>query len=67
MSKNKLTYTEALTELEAILAELESNSEVNMEVIAEKVKRAAALMEICKKQLHELDSELEKIINSLDD
>ncbi len=67
MSKNKLTYTEALTELEAILADLESNSEVNMEVIAEKVKRAAALMEICKKQLHELDSELEKIINSLDD
>ena len=67
MSKNKLTYTEALTELEAILAELESNSDVNMEIIAEKVKRAATLMEICKKQLHELDSELEKIINSLDD
>ena len=67
MSKNKLTYTEALTELEAILADLESNSDVNMEIIAEKVKRAAALMEICKKQLHELDSELEKIINSLDD
>ena len=34
---------------------------------SEKVKRAAALMEICKKQLHELDSELEKIINSLED
>ncbi len=67
MSKLKLTYTEALTELETILAELESNSDVNMEIIAEKVKRAAALMEICKKQLHELDSELEKIINSLDD
>ncbi len=66
MSKVKLTYTEAAAELENILAELENNSEVNMDVISEKVKRAAVLMEFCKKQLHELDEELEKIMEHLD-
>ena len=62
----KQTYTEAVTELEQILAELENNSEVNMDVISEKVKRAAVLMEFCKKQLHELDEELEKMLEHLD-
>jgi len=66
MSKIKLTYTEAVTQLETILAELENNSEVNMDVIAEKVKRAAVLMELCKKQLHDLDEELEKMMENLD-
>ena len=64
--KQKLTYTEAVAELEQILAELENNSEVNMDVISEKVKRAAVLMEFCKKQLHELDEELEKMLEQLD-
>jgi len=66
MSKQKITYTEAVAELENILVELENNSEVNMDVISEKVKRAAVLMELCKKQLHELDRELEKMLEQLD-
>jgi exodeoxyribonuclease VII small subunit len=67
MSKLKLTYTEAVAELETILAELESNSEINMDLISEKVKRAAVLMEFCKKQLHQLDEDLEKIMTDLGD
>jgi exodeoxyribonuclease VII small subunit len=66
MTKQKLTYTEAVAELENILAELENNSDVNMDVISEKVKRAAVLMDFCKKQLHELDTELEKMLEHLD-
>jgi len=66
MTKQKLTYTEAVAELEQILAELENNTEVNMDVISEKVKRAAVLMEFCKKQLHQLDEELEKMMEQLD-
>jgi exodeoxyribonuclease VII small subunit len=65
MTKQKQTYTEAVAELEKILAELENNSEINMDVISEKVKRAAVLMEFCKKQLHELDAELEKMMEHL--
>ena len=66
MTKQKITYTEAVAELESILANLENNSEVNMDVIAENVKRAVVLMELCKKQLHELDGELEKMMADLD-
>ena len=66
MSEIKPTYTEAVTELEKILADLESTSEVNMDMIADKVKRAAVLMAFCKKQLHELDEELEKMMAGLD-
>ena len=67
MSKLKLTYTEAVAELEQILAELENNSEINMDIISDKVKRAAVLMDFCKKQLHVLDEELEKLMADLDD
>lgn len=66
MAKEKLPYTEAVAELEEILADLENNPDVNMDVIAEKVKRAGVLMEFCKKQLHELDEELEKMLAGLD-
>jgi len=66
MSKLKQSYSDAVSELELILAELESNSDINMDVISEKVKRAAVLMEFCKKQLHELDKELEKMMSDLD-
>lgn len=66
MTKQKLTYTEAVAELEQILVELENSPEVNMDVISQKVKRAAVLMEFCKKQLHELDQELEKMMEQLD-
>ncbi|VBB45621.1 Exonuclease VII small subunit [uncultured Paludibacter sp.] len=66
MSKQKTTYTEAVTELEKILADLENNAEVDMEQISGKVKRAAELLNICKKQLHEIDAELEKMLDELD-
>ncbi len=66
MTKQKPTYTEATTELEGILADLENNNDLSMDVIADKVKRAAVLMKLCKKQLHDLDTEMEKIIEDLD-
>lgn len=66
MSKQKLTYNEAQQELEQILAELESENGLNMDSISDKVKRAATLLELCKKQLHELDTELEKILQQID-
>jgi len=65
--EKKQSYTEAVEELEKILAELENNgSEINMELISEKVKRAARLLDLCKKQLHEIDADLEKMLEKLD-
>ncbi|NLO71246.1 MAG: exodeoxyribonuclease VII small subunit [Porphyromonadaceae bacterium] len=66
MAKSKQTYTQSINELEKILTELETNQDVNMEVISEKVKRAAVLLEGCKKQLHEIDEDLEKILEKLE-
>lgn len=62
----KQTYSESVAELEKILTELDENMEINMELISEKVKRAAVLLDICKKQLHEIDTDLEKILENLD-
>lgn len=55
-----------MAELEKILFELEQSQDVNMDVISEKVKRASELMDFCKKQLHNLDEELDKMMSSLD-
>jgi exodeoxyribonuclease VII small subunit len=66
MTKQKLTYDEAVAELEQILKELETNENINMDNIAAKVKRAAVLLEFCKKQLHELDSDIQKMMEELD-
>ncbi len=63
---SKQSYSEAVSELEKILSELENNQEINMELSSVKVKRAAELIEICKKQLHEIDVDLEKILNDLE-
>ncbi|HOF97813.1 MAG TPA: exodeoxyribonuclease VII small subunit [Paludibacteraceae bacterium] len=67
MTKNKPTYDEAIAELDKILAELENNSDINMDEIAQKVKRASELLQICKKQLHVLDENLEKLLSELEE
>ncbi len=66
MKKKEITYTEAVAELDEILKYLESNDEINMELISAKVKRAGELIAFCRKQLTEIDTELENIIDSLD-
>lgn len=62
----KQTYTTAITELENILKQLENTEEINMDEIASKLKRASELMEFCKKQLHMIDQDLEKMIADLE-
>ncbi len=65
MAKTKLNYSESVTELESILFALENDKELNLDAISVKVKRAAELMNFCKKQLTELDVELEKVLEDL--
>lgn len=66
MTKIK-SYTQAVEELEEILRSLEETNEVNMDAISEKVKRASELMQFCKKKLHQLDEDLEKIISEVEE
>lgn len=66
MEKDKLTYSKAVEELEKILKSLENTEEVNMDLITIQVERASHLMKFCKKQLSELDLELEKMLQNLE-
>ena len=67
MSKQKINYSDAINELEKILSDLENNQEINMDLIASKVKRSTELIQFCKEQLHELDVEVEKMMEKLQD
>ncbi len=60
-----LGYAEALTELEAILAELES-SLVDVDTLASKVGRAAKLVAHCRARLSVVRDDVDKVVAGLD-
>ena len=51
---SKITYTEAFEELQQIVAEME-NSEIGLDLLEAKVKRAAVLLKICKDKLYKTE------------
>ncbi|MDP2752923.1 MAG: exodeoxyribonuclease VII small subunit [Nitrospirota bacterium] len=61
MSKNKLTYTVAITELEAIVQDIESG-EIDVDVLTAKVKRASELIKFCKDSLRNTQKKVEKTL-----
>jgi exodeoxyribonuclease VII small subunit len=65
MAAKKLSYKEAFSELEEILAKIESD-ELNVDDLTVHVKRAAELIKFCKGKLFETESEIEKIIEDID-
>lgn len=64
MKENTLTYTQAKTELEKIVASIESG-ELDVDALTEKVKRASELITFCKAKLTKTDEELQKILNDI--
>ncbi len=66
MAKKKITYNEAMQEIEQVIAEIE-NDELDVDVLAEKVKRVAALIDICKDKLYKTEQEVEDILKGLQD
>ena len=63
--EKKITYTEAFTELEQIISEMEDGS-VSVDALAEKVKRAATLIAICKKKLTSTEEDVNRILKELE-
>ena len=63
--KEKLTYTSAKKELEAIVASIESG-ELDIDALTDKVKRASELITFCKDKLTKTDKELQKMLEELD-
>jgi exodeoxyribonuclease VII small subunit len=61
----ELTYEEAFNDLSAISREIESEK-VSIDVLAEKVKRAADLILLCQKKLRATEEEVNRIIDKMD-
>ncbi len=61
----ELGYGEALSELEAILAELEDDT-LDVDLLAEQVARAAALIAHCRDRIDGARMEVERIVAGFD-
>lgn len=65
MGKSRqLTYSQALTELEDIVARIESE-EIDIDILAEKVKRAAYLIQFCRGKLRDTEEEVKKSLSGI--
>ena len=66
MTKKKITYKEAVNEIEEILEQMESE-ELDVDELSDKVKRVSYLIKVCKDRLHQTEEEVENILNQMDD
>ncbi|MCU0370786.1 MAG: exodeoxyribonuclease VII small subunit [Bacteroidales bacterium] len=62
--EKKISYTEAITELESIVSEIEQG-EITIDTLSEKVKRASELIRICKEKLTATETDVSKILEEL--
>lgn len=62
---DSLSYSRAVEELEAILEELEDDN-LDVDHLAERVGRAAALIRLCRKRISHTRLEVERIVSDLD-
>jgi len=60
-----LTYEKAYSELAQISREIETES-VSVDILAEKVKRAAELITFCQTKLRSTESEVNRIIAQME-
>jgi len=65
MSEKKPTYTEAFSELQELVAEMEEG-EISVDDLAAKVKRAALLIRICKDKLTSTEEDVNQILRELE-
>jgi len=61
MAKKTIGYGEAVIEIEQILQQIEEG-ELDVDQLAEKVKRATELIKICKLKLRNTEEEVNKIL-----
>lgn len=64
--KTKLTYTDAFAELQEIVIEME-NSEIGIDLLESKVKRASELLKICKDKLYTTEKNVANVLNEIKD
>lgn len=65
MAKKKISYNEAIEEIEETLALIE-NEALDVDDLTEKVKRVSELIQLCKTKLHTTETEVRKVLDSID-
>ena len=63
--KDAPTYKDAVEEIESIVEEIE-NEDVDVDILAGKVKRATFLIKYCKDKLKKTDDEVKKALKEFE-
>ncbi len=66
MSETEVNYARAFSELQAIVTEIELG-QISVDILSEKVKRAAELIAICKAKLSSTEEDVNQILKELED
>ncbi len=61
MEKSKISYTDAIGEVEQILARF-NDEQMDIDEMGKQVKRAAELIRLCKERLHKVENEVADIL-----
>jgi exodeoxyribonuclease VII small subunit len=65
MEEKNLKYGDAIREIEAILKKIETQ-DLDVDDLANQLKRVNELVKICKKKLHSAEKEVEKILGEME-
>ena len=66
MAAKKVSYSEAMAEIEEILEKIE-NEELDVDELAEKVKRVSVLLKTSKDKLTKTNEQVEQILKEMED
>ncbi|MDB4335096.1 exodeoxyribonuclease VII small subunit [bacterium] len=66
MAKKKVNYSEAIQEIQEVLAQIE-NEDLDVDELSEKVKKVSVLIKICKDKLTKTETEVENILKEIED
>ena len=61
-TKKKETYSEAMARLEKIASQIDNN-ELEIDMLAEKIKEANGIIAFCSDKLTKADKEIEKLLS----
>ena len=62
MTKKEIKYEEAVRQLEEIVDKME-NDELDIDQLSDELKRAKALVKLCKDKLTKTDAEIKKLLS----
>jgi exodeoxyribonuclease VII small subunit len=65
-SKKSISYADSMAEVEDILEKIE-NEELDVDELAEKVKRVSVLLKICKDKLTKTNEQVEQILKEMEE